>query len=84
MPNRAAPSAVEATAGLLPSEEELRPETDPETGIDLSLIRENLKLTPWERLLANDDTVNFCDLARAALKDRHAAANPIAGQTDRG
>jgi hypothetical protein len=23
-------------------------------GIDMSLIEENLKLTPWERLLAND------------------------------
>ncbi len=50
----------------------MRPDLDPDTGIDLSVIRENLKLTPWERLLANDDTVNFCDMARAASKNRDA------------
>jgi hypothetical protein len=51
-----------------PSDEELRPETDPETGVDLSLIAENLKLTPWERILVNDDTVNFCGMGRAAMQ----------------
>ena len=25
-----------------------------ESGLDMSLIEENLRLTPWERLLAND------------------------------
>ena len=40
--------------------------------MDLSLLMENQKLTPWERLLANDDTVNFCDAARAALTSDHA------------
>lgn len=59
---------------LLPSEDELRPSVDPESGIDLSLIAENLKLTPWERILANDDTINFIDAARAALSKRHAVA----------
>ena len=57
-----------------PSEDELRPTVDPETGIDLSLIDENLKLTPWERILANNDTINFIEAARAALKQSHAAA----------
>jgi hypothetical protein len=57
-----------------PSEVELRPEIDSETGIDLSLIEENLKLTPWERILANDDTINFIDAARASLQKRHAAS----------
>lgn len=47
---------------------------DPETGIDLSLIEENLKLTPWQRILANDDTINFIDAARAAMQQRHAAS----------
>jgi hypothetical protein len=56
-----------------PSEEELRPRIDPETGIDLSLIEENLKLTPWERVLANDDTISFLEMARAALSQDHAA-----------
>jgi hypothetical protein len=57
-----------------PSEDDLRPTVDPETGIDLSLIDENLKLTPWERLLANNDTINFIEQARAALKNHHAAS----------
>lgn len=67
-------SAVCVSEGLFPSEDELCTATDLENGIDLSLIQENLKLTPWERILANDDTVNFCDMARAALNRRHAAA----------
>lgn len=68
------PPAARASEKKFPSEDELRPETDLGTGIDLSLIKENLKLTPWERILANDDTVNFCDLGRAAMQRRHAAA----------
>lgn len=63
-----APSAMRVTTTSLPSGDELRPDVDQATGIDLSLIRENLKLTPWERILSNDDTVNFCDMAREALK----------------
>ena len=51
----------------LPSEEELRPKVDPVTGIDLSLIEENLKLTPWERMQANDDAVNFGNMLREAM-----------------
>ena len=62
-------SSGEATAEIcLFSVEDLQPDLDPVTGIDLSLIRENLKLTPWERILANEDTVNFCDMAREALR----------------
>ena len=53
------------------SEDELRPKIDPETGIDLSLIEENLRLTPWERLLANEDTINFLEVARGALIQHH-------------
>ena len=69
------PPAARFSEIPLPSEDELRPETDPVTGIDLSLIVENLKLTPWERILANDNTINFCDLGRAAMQQRrHAAA----------
>jgi hypothetical protein len=71
-----------------PSENELRPETDRLTEIDLSLIRVNLKLTPWERILANDDTVNFCDMGRADSRkpeclpkaDRRRAASPTASE----
>ena len=50
-----------------PSEDDLRPVLDPETGIDLSLLDENLKLSPWERILANDDLVNFGDSLRSAM-----------------
>lgn len=57
-----------------PREDELCPDVIGDDQIDLSLIRENLKLSPWERLLANDDTVNFCDMARAAMKQAHAAS----------
>ena len=67
--------ATRSSENYLPTAVELRPETDPVTGIDLSLIKENLRLTPWERILANDDTVNFCDQGRAAMQQRrHAAA----------
>lgn len=58
------------------SEEDLRPKIDPETGIDLSLIEENLRLTPWERVLANDDTINFVDMLREGLAC-HQKPRPI-------
>lgn len=61
-----------------PSEDELRPEVDPVTGIDLSLIAANLKLTPWERILANDDAINFIDMMRTAMNQHHASASPTA------
>ncbi len=40
--------------------------------IDLSLLQESLRLTPWERMLANDDALNFAESLRAAMKRRHA------------
>ena len=61
-------------SGDFPSEEELRPKVDPVTGIDLSLIEENLKLTPWERILANDDAVNFGHMLREAVIRANAAS----------
>jgi hypothetical protein len=57
-----------------PSEDELRPKVDPVTGIDLSLIDENLKLTPWERIQANDDAVNFGNMLREAMIRSNAAS----------
>jgi hypothetical protein len=80
----AAPSSANTRADPLPSEDELRPKTDETTGLDLSLIEENLKLTPWERILANDDTVNLCDTARAALRNQNAEAARTAREVDRG
>jgi hypothetical protein len=40
--------------------------------IDFSLLEESLRLTPWERMLANDDALNFAESLRAAMKRRHA------------
>lgn len=62
-----------ATPMSLPSEDELCPDVQDGTGIDLSLIRENLKLTPWERILGNEDAINFIDMAREAMKRQNAA-----------
>ena len=59
--------------GKFPEVEELRPVHDPVNGIDLSLLEENLKLTPWERILNNNDTINFIDQARAAMALNNAA-----------
>ena len=61
-------------ASDFPSEEGLRPKVDPVTGIDLSLIEENLKLTPWERMQANDDAVNFGNMLREAMIRTNAAS----------
>lgn len=40
--------------------------------IDLSLLEESLGLTPWERMLANDDALNFAESLAEAMKRRHA------------
>lgn len=39
---------------------------------DLSLLEESLRLTPWERMLANDDALNFAESLRAAMGKRRA------------
>jgi hypothetical protein len=40
--------------------------------IDLWLLQESLAKTPWERMQANDDALNFAESLRAAMKERHA------------
>jgi ERCC4-type nuclease len=40
--------------------------------IDLSLLEESLLLTPWERMLANDDALNFAESLRRAMEKRYA------------
>jgi hypothetical protein len=40
--------------------------------IDLSLLEDSLRLTPWERMLANDDALNFAESLRVAMKRRNA------------
>ena len=42
------------------------------TEIDLSLLEDSLAMTPWERMLANDDALNFAESLAEAMKKRHA------------
>lgn len=39
---------------------------------DFSMLEDSLRMTPWERILANDDIVNFGDSLRAAMEKRNA------------
>ena len=40
--------------------------------VDLSLLEESLRLSPWERMLANDDALNFGASLCAAMERRNA------------
>jgi hypothetical protein len=40
--------------------------------IDLSLLADSLEKTPWERMQANDDALNFADSLQMAMKRRYA------------
>jgi hypothetical protein len=44
----------------------------PGNDVDLSLLRDSLAKTPWERMQANDDALNFADSLRKAMGERHA------------
>ncbi len=39
--------------------------------VDISLLRVSLAMTPWERMQANDDALNFAESLRAAMKKRN-------------
>ena len=39
---------------------------------DFSMLEDSLQMTPWERILANDDIVNFGDSLRAAMEKCNA------------
>jgi len=41
-------------------------------GIDLSLLKDSLAKTTWERMQANDDALNFAESLRAAMEKRNA------------
>jgi len=43
-----------------------------EDGIDLSLLRDSLAKTPWERMQANDDALNFGESLQTAMAKRNA------------
>jgi len=40
--------------------------------IDFSLLEDSLAKTPWERMQANDDALNFAELLRSAMEKRNA------------
>jgi len=40
--------------------------------VDISLLRTSLAMTPWERMQANDDALNFAESLRAAMVKRNA------------
>lgn len=40
--------------------------------IDLALLADSLAMTPWERMLANDDAANLAESLRAAMERRNA------------
>ena len=42
------------------------------SGIDLSLLKDSLAKTPWERMQANDDALNFGESLRNAMERRNA------------
>ncbi|MGP8199442.1 MAG: hypothetical protein ACLQU4_08070 [Limisphaerales bacterium] len=42
------------------------------TDVDFLMLEDSLAMTPWERILANDDIVNFGDTLRAAMEQRNA------------
>jgi hypothetical protein len=54
------------------------PEASPASGplaasdIDLPLLKDSLAKTPWERMQANDDALNFAESLRTAMERRHA------------
>jgi len=40
--------------------------------LHVSTLEDNLAVSPWERILANDDMVNFGNMLRAAMEKRNA------------
>ena len=39
---------------------------------EFPMLEDSLGMTPWERILANDDIVNFGDSLRVAMEKRNA------------
>jgi hypothetical protein len=40
--------------------------------VDLSLLKDSLLKTPWERMQANDDALNFAETLRVAMQKQNA------------
>jgi hypothetical protein len=53
-----------------------------EADLDVSLLEDSLAKTPWERMQANDDALNFGDSLREAMERRHAKPKRTDAHTD--
>ncbi|HTI97346.1 MAG TPA: hypothetical protein VL527_00480 [Dongiaceae bacterium] len=40
--------------------------------VDLSLLQDSLPKSPWERMQANDDALNFAETLRSSMERRNA------------
>jgi hypothetical protein len=69
-------SKTPAAEGNALKESVISPDSDAHhmgmAGIDITLLEHSLSLTPWERMLANDDALNFAESLRSAMGRRHA------------
>lgn len=61
-----------ANDGLILKEAATSHRTAANGDIDLSLLKDSLAKTPWERMLANDDALNFAESLRTAMEKRNA------------
>jgi hypothetical protein len=43
-----------------------------ERDVDFSMLADSLAMTPWERMRANDDILNFGETLRSAMQKRNA------------
>jgi len=65
-------------SGKHANDEMILKETSPTYGvatdgdIDLSLLKDSLAKTPWKRMQANDDALNFAESLRTAMEKRNA------------
>lgn len=67
-------AAGSAKIGPMPSERGQKDTTEPmcDGEVDISLLQSSLAITPWERMRANDDALNFAESLRAAMLKRNA------------
>jgi hypothetical protein len=50
---------------------ELPPPVDPAPPLDVEFAWGRERMTPWERIVANDEVVNFADKVRSAMNVRN-------------
>ena len=65
-------SETRAKDGMILKEAAVSYGTAANGDIDLSLLKDSLAKTPWERMQANDDALNFAESLRTAMEKRNA------------